>query len=448
MARKRYPARFESNTGFLHFVRMSSVRSILCDKFALMRILLVFVLVVSLVFGASLPTATPEQAGFSRDRLNRINAVMREHIAAGRLAGASGLISRNGKVVFRETWGDYKPDTIVRMYSMTKAFTGVAAMILYEQGKFSLTDPVSKYIPEFAKMTVAHESVDASGKRIYYATPAERQITVRDLFRHTSGLDYVGPKDETGESAYKKLGFDGGNGWVSFDLAEAVKRLAAAPLNHEPGTTFHYGLSIDVLGRLVEVTSGQALDQFFQERIFGPLGMKDTAFFVPEEKWSRLAVLWSPKKGGGIEHSISPAQENYKKKPTLLLGGAGTVSTLDDYARFVTMLVNGGELGGVRILGRKSVELMRSDHLGSLPRAGLLQEGYGFGLTFAVNLGPGKSATVGSEGEYFWGGAAGTSFWIDPKEQMIGVFLINVLPPTDIVAGGQFKSMAYQALVD
>jgi CubicO group peptidase (beta-lactamase class C family) len=413
-----------------------------------MRTLLVFVLAVSLVFGASLPTATPEQAGFSHDRLNRISTVMQEHIAAGRLAGASGLISRNGKVVFRETWGDYKPDTIVRMYSMTKAFTGVAAMILYEEGKFSLTDPVSKYIPEFAKMTVAHESTDASGKRIYYTTPAERPITVRDLFRHTSGLDYAGPKDETGEPAYRNLGFNGGNGWVSFDLAEAVKRLATAPLNHEPGTTFHYGLSIDVLGRLVEVTSGKSLDQFFQERIFGPLGMKDTAFFVPEEKWSRLAVLWAPKKGGGIERSMSPAQDNYKKKPTLLLGGAGTVSTLDDYARFVTMLVNGGELDGVRILGRKSVELMRSDHLGSLPRAGLLEEGYGFGLTFAVNLGPGKSATVGSEGEYFWGGAAGTSFWIDPKEHMVGVFLINVLPPTDIVAGGQFKRMAYQALVD
>jgi CubicO group peptidase (beta-lactamase class C family) len=413
-----------------------------------MRILLVFVLLVSLVFGASLPTAPPEQAGFSRDRLDRINTVMREHIAAGRLQGASGLISRNGKVVFRETWGDYKPDTIVRMYSMTKAFTGVAAMILYEEGKFSLTDPISKYIPEFANMTVAHESVDASGKRIYYTTPAERPITVRDLFRHTSGLDYAGPKDETGEPAYRKLGFNGGNGWVSFDLAEAVKRLAAAPLNHEPGTMFHYGLSIDVLGRLVEVTSGKSLDQFFQERIFGPLGMKDTAFFVPEEKWSRLAVLWTPKKGGGIERSTSPAQDNYKKKPTLLLGGAGTVSTLDDYARFVTMLVNGGELDGVRILGRKSVELMRSDHLGSLPRAGLLEEGYGFGLTFAVNLGPGKSATIGSEGEYFWGGAAGTSFWIDPKEHMVGVFLINVLPPTDIVAGGQFKRMAYQALVD
>jgi CubicO group peptidase (beta-lactamase class C family) len=413
-----------------------------------MRILFVFCLVVSLVAGASLPTAAPEQAGFSRDRLNRINTVMQEQIAKGTLNGASGLIVRNGKVVFRETWGSYKPDTIVRMYSMTKAITGVAAMILYEEGKFSLTDPVSKYLPEFTKMTVAQESFDAMGKRTYYTVPAERPITVRDLFRHTTGFDYMGPKDENGEPAYKKLEINGGDGWVSFNLAEMVKRLATAPLNHQPGTTFHYGLSIDVLGRLVEVLSGKPLDQFFEERIFRPLAMKDTAFFVPEEKWNRLAVLYAPKKGGGIEVSTGPAQDSFKKKPTLLLGGAGTVSTLDDYARFVSMLLNDGELDGVRILGRKTVELMRSDHLGTLARAGLLAEGYGFGLTFAVNLGPGKSASVGSEGEYNWGGAAGTTFWIDPKEHMAGVFLVNVLPSNDVTANGQFKRMAYEALVD
>lgn len=416
-----------------------------------MRILLVFCLVASLVFGASLPTAAPEQAGFSHDRLNRINTVMQEHIAAGRLNGASGLIARNGKVIFRETWGTYKPDTIVRMYSMTKAITGVAAMILCEEGKFSLTDPVSKYLPEFTKMSVAQESFDASGKRTYYTVPAEHPITVRDLFRHTSGLDYAGPKDENGEPAYKKLGVEGGNGWVPFDLAEAVRRVATAPLNHQPGTTFHYGLSIDVLGRLVEVLSGKPLDQFFEERIFRPLGMKDTAFFVPEEKWKRLAMLYAPKKGGGggVEPYVGPAQDNYKRKPTLLLGGAGSVSTLDDYARFVSMLLNDGELDGVRILGRKSVELMRSDHLGTLARVGGMPgEGYGFGLTFAVNLGPGKSANVGTEGEYNWGGAAGTSFWIDPKEHMIGVFLVNVLPSNEVIAGGQFKRLAYEALVD
>jgi len=414
-----------------------------------MRFLLAFSLFASWVNAANLPTAAPEQAGFAADRLDRINAVMQEHITAGRLNGASGLIARNGKVIFRQTWGEYKPDTIVRMYSMTKAITGVAAMMLYEEGKFSLTDPVSKYLPEFTKMSVAQESFDSAGKRSYYTIPAERQITIRDLFRHTSGLDYAGPNDENGEPAYKKLGIEGGNGWVSFDLAEMVRRLTTAPLNHQPGTTFHYGLSIDVLGRLIEVLSGKPLDQFFEEKIFRPLGMKDTAFFVPQEKWSRLAVLYAPKKGGGIERSTSAAQDDFKRRPTLFLGGAGTVSTLDDYARFVSMLLNNGELDGVRLLGRKSVELMRSDHLGALARAGVVQaDGYGFGLTFAVNLGPGKSGNVGTEGEYSWGGAAGTSFWIDPKEHMIGVFLVNVLPSNEVIAGGQFKRMAYEALVD
>jgi CubicO group peptidase (beta-lactamase class C family) len=413
-----------------------------------MRIFALSILAFSLVFAAELPSAGPAPGGFAPDRLHRIDAVMRQHIETGHLAGASGLIARNGKVVFRETWGEYKPDTIVRMYSMTKAITGVAAMICYEEGRFSLTDPLSKYLPEFEHMQVAHEGKDAAGKRTYYVVPADRQITVRDLFRHTSGLDYAGPREENGEQAYKRIDMFGYLPLVNFDLAEGMRRLASVPLNDQPGTMFRYGYSIDVLGRLVEVVSGKALDQFFEERIFRPLGMKDSAFFVPENKWNRLAVLYSPKSGGGVERSALPAQDSFKKKPALFLGGAGSVSTLEDYARFCMMLVNEGQLDGVRILSRKSVELMRSDHLGDLPRVGLVQEGYGFGLTFAVNRGPGKSATVGSEGEYNWSGAAGTSFWIDPKEHMFGVFLIQVLPPVGIPAADQFKRMAYQALVD
>jgi CubicO group peptidase (beta-lactamase class C family) len=412
-----------------------------------MKILLAFALSCALVFSAGLPTGVPEQAGLSQQRLDRINTIMREHIAKGTLNGASGLIARNGKVVFKETWGEYKPDTIVRMYSMTKAVTGVAAMILYEEGRFNLNDPISKYMPEFAKMKVGRESFDAAGKRTYYAVPAERPILVRDLFRHTTGLDYAGPKDETGDNVYKKIEMLGGAPLVPFDLAEAVRRLASVPLNDQPGSTFRYGYSIDVLGRLVEVLSGKTLDQFFAERIFQPLGMTDSAFFVPEDKWKRLATLYTPKRGGaGLEPSTAPPQESFKKKPNLLLGGAGLVSTLDDYSRFCMMLVNDGQLDGVRILTRKTVELMHADQLGSLPRTGVLQEGYGFGLTFAVNLGPGKVGSVGSEGEYNWAGAAGTSFWIDPKEHMFGVFLINVLPPRDIPAADQFKRMAYLAL--
>jgi CubicO group peptidase (beta-lactamase class C family) len=417
-----------------------------------MRTIVSFFVAASLAFGASIPTASPAQQGMSPERLERINVVMRDHVEAGRLNGASALLVRNGKIVFRGTWGEYKPDTIVRMYSMTKAITGVAAMMLYEEGKFSLNDPVSKYLPEFSKMTVAATATDAAGKKMHFAAPAERQITVRDLFRHTSGLDYAGPLEADGKFAYAKLEIMGGAPLVSFNLEEMVKRLATAPLNDQPGTMFRYGYSIDVLGRLVEVLSGKTLDQFFEERIFKPLGMKDSGFYVPEEKWSRLATLYAPKMGvgtgGGIQRSTGTAQESFKKKPALLLGGAGSVGTLDDYSRFCMMLANDGQLDGVRLLGRKTVELMRVDHLGSLGRAGLLPDGYGFGLTFAVNQGPGKTPTVGSPGEFYWGGAAGTSFWIDPKEKMFGVFLINVLPPTGIPAGDQFKRMAYQALVD
>jgi len=299
-----------------------------------MRPFVIWILAFSLVFSAELPSAAPAQNGFAADRLNRIDQVMRGHIADGHLAGASGLIARNGKIVFRETWGEYKPDTIVRMYSMTKAITGVAAMICYEEGKFSLTDPVSKYLPEFEHMRVAHEGKDASGKRIYYTVPADRQITVRDLFRHTSGLDYAGPREENGEPAYKRIDMFGYLPLVDFDLAEGMRRLASVPLNDQPGTMFRYGYSIDLLGRLVEVVSGKTLDQFFEERIYRPLGMKDSGFFVPESKWNRLAVLYSPKSGGGLERSSLPAQDSFKKKPALVLGGAGSVSTLDDYARF------------------------------------------------------------------------------------------------------------------
>ena len=191
-----------------------------------MKLLLAFSLTCALIFGGGLPTAAPEQAGLSHERLDRINGIMREHIAQGHLNGASGLIVRNGKVVFKETWGEYKPDTIVRMYSMTKAITGVAAMILYEEGRFNLNDPVSKYLPEFSKMRVGREVFDASGRRTYYTVPAERPITVRDLFRHTTGLDYAGPKDENGENAYKKIEMMGGAPLVPFDLGEAVRRLA------------------------------------------------------------------------------------------------------------------------------------------------------------------------------------------------------------------------------
>ncbi|MBI3683263.1 MAG: beta-lactamase family protein [Acidobacteria bacterium] len=418
--------------------------------------LALLVLLVQSLPAEVLPAASPDQTGLSRERLARIARTMNQHVEANHVSGAIGLIARRGKIGYFETYGfqdkeSAKPmpkDAIFRIYSMTKAITGVAVMTLYEEGKFFLTDPLSKYLPEFASMRVAVDKTDpVTGTRTYYTVPAERPITIRDLLRHTSGLDYAGPKDEQGNLIFTQLKVQE----PGINLAEMMKRLAKAPLVHQPGSTFHYSLSIDVLGRLVEVASGQPLDQFFEERIFRPLGMKDTAFYVPEEKWNRLVTLDTPNPDGTIRRSTAAAQDSYKRKPSLFLGGAGVASTAMDYARFCQMLLNGGDLDGKRLLSRKSVELMATDHLGELPRiggGGAVQQGYGFGLTFAVNLDPGRAGSLGSKGEYNWGGAAGTRFWIDPKEQMVGVFMINILPHTNLPYGSEFKLLAYQSIAD
>ena len=424
------------------------------------------ILLISLVLGASLAlassgngnglkSATPAEAGLAKERLDRIGHVMKQHIAAHRIAGGIGLIARRGKIGYYESWGmmdkeggkPMRKDAIFRIYSMTKAVTGVAVMMLYEEGKFAINDPVSKYLPEFAGVKVAVDKKDPdTGKRIYNVVPAEREMTIRDLLRHTSGLNYAGPRDEKGEQMYAKLGVTRND----ITIEEAVKRMAKAPLVHQPGTVWDYSLSIDVLGRLIEVASGQTLDKFFEERIIKPLGMVDTGFHVPQEKWDRLTTLYTLNEDKTtIKRHPGPPQESYKKPAVLLLGGAGLVSTTMDYARFVQMLLNGGELDGVRLLSRKTVELMSTDHLGAMPVVSpTLPMGYGFGLTFAVNRGVGHTGIIGSMGEFNWGGAAGTSFWIDPKEQMIGVFMIQILPSTDLTYRKEFKQLAYQAIID
>ena len=399
----------------------------------------------------TLPQVSPDQAGLSQERLNRIRPAMERDIADGEMAGAIGLIARHGKIAYFETYGmadreANKPmakDAIFRMYSMTKAVVGVSVMMLYEEGSFSLRDPISKFLPEFKDMKVAVDKTDpATGKRTYYTTPAERDITILDLMRHTSGLNYAGPRGEDGEPIYKKVLGD-----MHYPLGEFIRRLASTPLVHQPGTVWDYSYSIDVLARLVEVVSGKSIDEYFSERIFQPLHMVDTGYYVPEAKWSRLAVLYTPNPGGTPKRSDSVAQESYKKKPVLMMGGSGLVSTASDYARFVQMLLNGGELDGARILSPKTVDLMRSNLLGDLPSVNNVngRVGYGFGLTFAVNLGIDKTGTIGSKGEYNWGGAAGTAFWIDPKEDMIGVFMVQVMPQRTVK--DQFKQLAYQAIV-
>ena len=403
--------------------------------------------------GQGVRSVAPNGTGLSSERLDRIGAVMTEHVAKGHIAGAIGLIARRGKIGYFETYGfqdkeagvAMRKDTMFRMYSMTKPITGVAVMILYEEGKFYLTDPVSKYLPELANMKVAVVETDPkTGKKTRYSVPAQREITILDLLRHTSGIDYAGPEDVEGKRIYEKLGTNS----VDQTIGEMVKKIGQAPLVHQPGTMWEYGLSMDVLARLVEVVSGQPYDKFLEQRIFKPLGMVDTGYTVAPEKANRFSKLYAPGDGWTIKPNTSPAQGSYLKPAVNFGGGSQSVSTAADYLRFCQMLLNGGELDGVRILSRKTVELMTSDHLGDMPRGSLLPTGYGFGFTMAVSHGAGKTGVIGSEGEYFWGGAAGTRFWIDPKEQMIGIFMIQILPHTNLTYGSQFRQLAYQAISD
>jgi CubicO group peptidase (beta-lactamase class C family) len=420
------------------------------------RFLIVLLLFVLPLQAQVLSPLAPEKVGLSKERLDRIRPAMEKHIADNKLSGGVGLIARRGKIAYFETYGmadketgkPMQKDSIFRMYSMTKAVTGVAVMILYEEGRFTLADPVSRFLPEFENMKVAVEKTDpTTGKPVLsHTVPAEHPITILDLMRHTSGLNYAGPHDEKGDLIYQKIGLNPAGG-ADYPLSEFIKKLAGAPLVHQPGTVWDYGYSIDVLARLVEVVSGQPIDRFFSERIFKPLKMEDTAYYVPEPKWGRLVVMYGLNKDGTINRMPAMVLDAAKKKPALLFGGSGLFSTAMDYVRFVQMLLNGGELDGARILSPKTVDLMRADVLGDLPKAGgLLPPGMGFGLTFAVDRGPAQTATIFSKGEYYWGGAAGTSFFIDPQEQMVAVLMIQTLG--DLGKGAQFKQLVYQAIVE
>jgi CubicO group peptidase (beta-lactamase class C family) len=411
-----------------------------------------FALSTALAFAQQLPETSPEQVGISKERLARIRPLMEKEISQGRTAGAVAIIVRHGKVAYFETFGmadreaakPMRKDSIFRIYSMTKAITAVAVMTLYEDGRFSLDDPVSKYLPEFADTKVA---TNGSPDHKLTITPAKRTLTIRDLLRHTSGIGYDGPRDETGASLYDKKGIQGLLR-TGMTLDEFSRRMASVPLKREPGTAFEYSMSIDILGRLVEVVSGQPLDVYMSEHIFKPLQMNDTGFYVPKEKWDRLTTIYQFENGKLNRLADSAMQEGYRTKPDICMGGSGLASTATDYARFVLMLLNRGELDGVRILSPKTVELMTADHLGDLPRADqILASGYGMGLSVAVNLGPGKVGSVGTAGEFNWSGYAGTHWWADPKEQMVGVFMMQNFAD-DFTRPMLFKRLAYSAIVD
>ena len=412
--------------------------------------LLALVLLASGAFALnaqSLPQSTPAEQGMSAKRIATLKPLQEQYVKAGKLAGGTMLIARNGKIVYSDTFGAMdqesgKPmqkDAIFRIYSMTKPIITVAALTLYEQGKFSLLDPVSKYIPEFKNMKVAIDTKDTSGKRVYSLVPADRQITILDLFRHTSGMNKAGPKDENGDSVFNKLNIK------SHTLEDGIKLLASAPLVHQPGTGFDYSPGPDVIGRLIEIWSGKPLDQYLDEAVLKPLRMVDTGFWVPKDKWSRIATLYDAGPDGKIVKATDDAQEGYKQKPIYLSGAGGLASTTMDYARFAQMLLNGGALEGARILSPKSIELMSSDLLGDLPiYGGPVVPGYGFGLTVAVNRGPAKTASVGSAGEYYWEGAASSIFFVDPKEKLITVYMIQKRRAVEV--SREYKRLVYTAI--
>jgi len=407
------------------------------------------------------PTVAPEEVGLASSRLAYIRSVMNRHVAEKHIPGAAGLIARRGKIAYQETFGmadieagrPMQLDTIHRIYSMSKPITSVAVMMLYEEGKFQLNDPVAKYLPEFAKMQVGIEEKDPqTGKPTLKTAPAKRPVTVRDLLRHTAGLTYGFFSDTLVDQEYRKARI-----LSDLNLAEFVTNLTKIPLVYEPGTRWHYSVSVDVLGRLVEVLSGKPFDQFLQERIFTPLDMRDTGFYVPANKKDRFAKLYSPTRDGKIQPAVicanrqecvekfPDAAPSFLEPPTLLSGGGGLVSTAYDYLRFCQMMLNQGHYEGKRLLSRKTVQLMSSDNLGTIPGMG---PGTGFGLGFAVSKAPGEAGMMGSPGEYNWGGAAGTRFWIDPKEELIGIFMIQILPHTGLEYGSEFRVLAYQAIAD
>jgi CubicO group peptidase (beta-lactamase class C family) len=358
--------------------------------------------------------AVPAGRGLDPARLDRAEAVVRADVEKKRIPGVVMLVARDGKVVKQSVLGHQDPqkgtpmqaDSIFRLYSMTKPIVTVAAMILVEEGRMQLSDPVSQHIPDLKGLRVG---VERDGK--LELVPAAREATIQDLMRHTSGFTYGVFGKSLVKDLYTKHDVDS----TDHDNAQFVKKLAAVPLMYQPGTTWEYGRSTDVLGHVVERVSGQPLDRFLEERIFRPLGMKDTAFHVPPGKLARLA---EPFPGGS-------AMLNVREKPKYLAGGQGLVGTAADYLRFAQMLLNGGELDGQRILAKKTVAHMTTDHLGAIRGP---TPGYGFGLGFTVRLADGQAPIAGSAGDYNWAGLGGTYFWVDPKERLVAVWMMQNIP--------------------
>jgi len=418
---------------------------------------LALLLVAFAAFGADLEKGKPEDVGLSSSRLNRIEEIFGGKVKAGEIPGYVALVARHGKVVYFEANGMQDPnakkamsrDSIFRIYSMTKPLTSVAAMILVEEGKIKLSDPVSTYLPELANLQVATNADTAKTAAELKTEPAKSQIRVLDLLMHTSGFTYGFFKGVPGGGVIEQMYIDGGEGDLNISNAELVTRISKLPLKYQPGTTWWYSRSTDVLGRLIEVVSGMTLGEFFEKRISQPLGMADTAFQVAPGKVSRFAEPFDDDKKGLILLYTDPT-----KPVKFEAGGQGLTSTVMDYARFAHMLLNGGSLGGTQILGKKTVELMTNNQLQPGIDRGpffIPGPGNGFGLLGGVRVeGPRAPGVLnpmdGSVGEYYWAGYAGTYFWVDPKEELVGVYMMRSVKNL-LWYATMFKTLVVQSVV-
>jgi CubicO group peptidase (beta-lactamase class C family) len=396
------------------------------------------------------PIPKPEDAGLSSERLARIDNVIGEHIANRWIPGAVVLIVRNGKIAYHKAYGFsdaenktvLKKDDIFRIASQSKAITSLAVMMLWEEGKFTLDEPVSNYIPEFKNPTVLRSFNPADSS--YVAEPAKGEVTIRQLLTHSSGLDYAAIGSGEFKAIYAKAGVPSGIGNNQVVLRDKMKVLAKLPLKHQPGERWTYGLNTDMLGYLVEIWSGMPLDEFFRKRIFDPLGMKDTYFYLPKEKYSRLVPLYEGK-NGKVEKISGKAYDHVdpdypKTAGTYFSGGAGLSSTVEDYAKFLQLLLNGGHYNGVRLLSRKTVELILTDQH--------IKETKPFGLGFALETESVDYQQPFSVGSFSWGGAFNTQYWADPKEKMIGLIFTNIYQTRYGNIGDKFKALTYQSIAD
>ncbi len=404
----------------------------------------------------SLPQITAEDVGLSTSRLARIDGWMDQLVASGKLPGVSVAVARRGRLAYTRCTGmadiaratPMAAETIVRIYSMTKPLTSACIMMLYEEGRFQLDDPITRFLPYFANQRVA-----AGGNSVKLETvPAERDITFRDLLTHTSGLTYGFMSATLIDAMYRAQGIDFQTSDLS--LGDVVEKAAALPLLAQPGTAWNYSIATDVLGHLVAVISGQSFESFMQERILTPLGMNDTSFIVPTDKVARFAANYYPSPEG-LQIFDDPATSRFTQPGKIASGGGGLCGTSGDYLRFAQMMLNKGIFNGQRLLGRKTVDLMTSNHLGG-DMASMGQkrfsesnyEGVGFGLGFSVMLDPARAQSIGTPGEFAWGGAASTGFWVDPAEEMVVVLFTQLTPSSTYPIRRELRALTYAAVID